>query len=1048
MIPEQFKLKNTIKYPTSLIIGGLSKLGLEIADSLIEQGGYVIIVDTFTQENTNKLDVFPKDSLISLVDYTSIPHLDEELRRLDYVFYFGHESTNYSNKVSTQQFLSFSNYLDATLSLASKFEAKFLMTTAIKAHQLVVSNEQLGANFGPGIEVKHAVYTDMELQRYAEGLTLEYVEKTDLDARIIRLGEIIGDGIDFAAQTVFTDLIVSAAKGETLKLSKDGLESEWLVHVLDAAYGIIKAQFSKNTKGQIYSVCYDNTYTHLSIAYKIQELEERAAEIQFIEEKDNIPALKLYKPAPNLSQIGWTTRVQFDKAVKQSIAAAKIYLLENSDEGENKGVVGKLKDFLTLADNRPNISDTQLNGPISKLIAERRRQEELRQQSMDYAANSIKAKRRYKPRTFTEKFRNWFWTNFISLGNTFSFFKNKTPGEFALMILISLVFIFIYIFVLSPAFVILKDTLVILPEYDKMIANINSGNYLGMKSSAEAVKSSLDDMSYSLSKYEWIANSVALNKEYYQLKNIIDSYVIVADGVKNIGYSFEPYNEYLSNYKNNTQIRAATDSFLSITDNGIDYSNMLLEFKDRTPYLQLGIDKINKGVDQLKITDYNKIPPFLTERILTVNNSLQRVGKLADTLKSSEQIPDLLGAYDTRTYLMLLFDNTRLKPVGGEISAFALVTLKNGSVSEVVVQSPDEIKFNYSKVTESLLKDINNRKYTYKTLSDLNINDIGNIYNYSTYSDVINQVFSTTFNRKIHGVISLNYSTLDRILTTLRNSAGQIYKVEVNGVGFENGNILNNLKLSQVGNESLQTKHRITAQVLAATIFNLLSNIKENSSPLFTILSSESLTQGVLVNASNLEYSKYVDNDNLNAKSVLQTDSYAAVGLNIEDFKIVTLDKYPSVSTATDVKIAANFSLIYKMNIKFPNIGVSQEVSTCLPLSVPNSNIQAQGIPGERVVINTGNSEKCVVFKVISESEATIQWVTSPIGGNVVSDVYTIDLGMGKIRGTNSVSDYKIGLDPSLKLVSIEPYVATQNNSAIFTENLLTDQIIKIQIKR
>ena len=76
MIPDQFKLKNTIKYPTSLIIGGLSKLGLEIADSLIEQGGYVIIVDTYTQENMNKLDVFPQGSLVSFVDYTSIPHLE------------------------------------------------------------------------------------------------------------------------------------------------------------------------------------------------------------------------------------------------------------------------------------------------------------------------------------------------------------------------------------------------------------------------------------------------------------------------------------------------------------------------------------------------------------------------------------------------------------------------------------------------------------------------------------------------------------------------------------------------------------------------------------------------------------------------------------------------------------------------------------------------------------------------------------------------------------------------------------------------------------
>jgi len=258
MIPEKYRLKNTIKYPTSLIIGGLSKLGLEIADSLIEQGGYVIIIDIYTEENIEKLNIFPKDTLISFLDFTAIPHLEEDIRRLDYVFYFNHESRDLNSKVSTQQFLTFSNYLDTTLSLVSKFDAKFLLTTSVKAHQLVLINQEVGINYGVGSSQKHAVYTEMEVQKYGESLTMEYVERTQLDARIIRLAEVIGDGIDFSNRTVFVDLVLSAAKGESLKLRKDGLETEFYVHILDAAYGIIKAQFSRNTLGEIYSLGYDN----------------------------------------------------------------------------------------------------------------------------------------------------------------------------------------------------------------------------------------------------------------------------------------------------------------------------------------------------------------------------------------------------------------------------------------------------------------------------------------------------------------------------------------------------------------------------------------------------------------------------------------------------------------------------------------------------------------------------------------------------------------------------------------------------------------------
>ena len=107
MVSQQFRLKNTVKYPTSLIFGGLSRLGLEIADSLLEQGGYVIIVDTYSDENVGKLQVFPKESMISFIDYTTLPNLDEELRRLDYVFFFNHESTDLNRKIYTKEFLKF-----------------------------------------------------------------------------------------------------------------------------------------------------------------------------------------------------------------------------------------------------------------------------------------------------------------------------------------------------------------------------------------------------------------------------------------------------------------------------------------------------------------------------------------------------------------------------------------------------------------------------------------------------------------------------------------------------------------------------------------------------------------------------------------------------------------------------------------------------------------------------------------------------------------------------------------------------------------------------
>jgi nucleoside-diphosphate-sugar epimerase len=149
MINNQFRLQNSIKYPTSIIVNGATPLGLTVAASLLEQGGYVVIVDNYDETNIAKLKArFGEEKLLALIDYSSITHLPDELRRLDYVFYLQHEASNFEETISTHKFLKYSNYLDAMLSLTSRFEAKFLLTTSIKAHQLLLDSMQMDLNFG------------------------------------------------------------------------------------------------------------------------------------------------------------------------------------------------------------------------------------------------------------------------------------------------------------------------------------------------------------------------------------------------------------------------------------------------------------------------------------------------------------------------------------------------------------------------------------------------------------------------------------------------------------------------------------------------------------------------------------------------------------------------------------------------------------------------------------------------------------------------------------------------------------------------------------
>ncbi|HRO65861.1 MAG TPA: NAD-dependent epimerase/dehydratase family protein, partial [Candidatus Dojkabacteria bacterium] len=181
------KLHGSVRFPTSIIVKGANVLGVEIARSLLEQGGYVIIIDSESNASRKLLDPLVKYKNLTVLNFSAINTLGLDLRRLDYVFYFEHKSTHLKEKISTQKYLQNSNYLDSILDLCSKFDSKFLLTTSIKAHQLNISNAHLDYNYGLNSTSNHSQYMELEIQRYSESLVQEYIQSVGINARILRL---------------------------------------------------------------------------------------------------------------------------------------------------------------------------------------------------------------------------------------------------------------------------------------------------------------------------------------------------------------------------------------------------------------------------------------------------------------------------------------------------------------------------------------------------------------------------------------------------------------------------------------------------------------------------------------------------------------------------------------------------------------------------------------------------------------------------------------------------------------------------------------------
>lgn len=1046
-IPEQYRLKNTIKYPTSVIVGGLTRLGFELADSLIEQGGYVIIVDSYTPENIEKLKVFPKETLVSFLDYTSIPHLEEEIRRLDYVFYFAHDSIEYTNVISTQDFLNFSNYLDTTLALASKFQAKFLLTTAIRAHQLAMPDGGMDANYGINATTSHTVYTDMEIQRYAESLVMEYTQKISLDVRIVRLGELIGDGIDFSRKSNFIDLILSSVKGGPIKLRKDGLEQEWYVHVLDCAYGIIKAQFSQGTAGKIFSIAYDHPFTHLSIAYKIQEAEDEPKEIQFLNERDNLPSIKLYKPAPNLSKIGWTPRVSFDRAINQSLAAAKIYLLEQGQgkggfgPNDDKNVVGKLKNFLTIAKTNEVPSES---GPVSRLVEERRKVENVKRDRIGIANQNIKRKSR-KPRTVKEKVQSWFWNNFIGFVNIFTIFKNKSPLEVGILLIFFGIFIFLFVTLVSPALLIAKNGFIVYSEYRDVNYSAENGDWDELRSSSKNIEGALKQTSGLLDNYTFVTSIIALDDDLTKLTTLIDSYALYVEGLNDIGFSLEPMVSYSEGFSNNTQVRAGSDTYLSTKDAGVNFEDDLLELDSRSPFLQVGLDKVNNAYFQLSNSDLNFLPSYAVERIIHVNSDLRKINTSVNSISYTKYLPEIVGVGSTKTYLVLVLDNTRQMPVGGEVSAYALLTVQNGSLSDVKVQSIDEVNFDFSSIDDSQLDKINNRKFTLVNKTALRFNDLGNVREFDDFAYLASTVFADTNSININGVIAINMKGLEKWLEATDSFSNK--DLEVDGVKIQASSFLSDIGRTQATNGSLQSKHRVLAQVLAFLINSSLDDPDVNLIKIQKVFSEQALQSNIMMDAPDLKYSELLKKNNVNGVDLNQSDSYYSVGVNTEDLREVSVENYPPATLSTRIEVDDNLNLKYNLGVVFSNIGSTQEVSVCLPLYVDSATISVENIPKERFVINSDGSEKCVVAKVLTEDDMNVAWSVNGRFAVSSGNAYPIDLALTTVKGSQTRADYEIRYS-NLKVTDIDNSLTRQTNSLLLTNDVFSDKLLKVTFQK
>lgn len=1031
-MPVNNKLKNTVRHPTSIIIRGEDLLGIEIAKSLLEQGGAVIIIDKGTKEVDQYLSLINSYELLTIMDFSGIDTITKELRRLDYVFYLDHQLINFEDKISTQEFLQASNYLDAILDLTAKFDAKFLLTTSIRAHQQVIASKNIDLNFNSNTEEKYSIYTELDIQRYAESLVKEYQEKVGIDARILRLGTLLGKGMELNIESSLIDLIISAIKNESLKVPGDGLESDFYIHYLDAAYGIIKAQFTPNTKGKIFSCANEEEIPLLSVAYKLLEIYPKCQEINFDNKNNSLPPLKFYKPAPNLSSIGWKPRVSFERALAQTVSflEEKIRSLPGRDikelnnsvipipKSSKKGFFQRILNFFFVPEEpvqeKPEvISELNTQGALARLIAERKTQASARQGNIILANNKLKESLNQNDKGTFKKMNRSVNNSLIGLRRRFDFLKNMTLIDLFFAIIAIIGVGIIYFQVISPALSLTKNIYLISDSLTAINKASISMNYDEAKNNSIIMKSNAQQAQERLTSLEFAFILLQKTDVYKTSQIILTDTIQYSTAMENIYTALSPFGKYISEYKPNIIYRFDNSKYLSVENNS-DYQIYLQQITNNKLLLNIGVSSLEKVKDDIS-TNLITLGGFIQDNI---NPKLKELNSQFSSLQSLnnayEYIPYILGKDATKKVAILLQDNLEYSDGGGGLIGYVLLNIKNGVVNDIKMVNLAKTLTRTPSVSETA---INNLKFTTLkevTASNIQVKDLSLIMDRNIFYSEVQKVIELNEDTKIDLVLSVN---TDLIRNWLKDD-----KISLNSVEINQDNYISSINLL-IG-DLKTTEHRNDI------LINIFAKLFEKYGNSITDAKTMSLISNVFGKNTTSLYSndliikKFINNLKL---SPILVEKYF-VGVNNTEASL-TPSKSPNMTLTGKIIIKSDRSETKNFTLNMNGLAEMQNATFC----GNGVNIEYKFAGVESInytqVFAPDQNNSCTIFLPDEDQTYQVGYTTLPFDNK-------FETGYNKIIQLESPQGLEVNYDIEVQFEDASLNIMSSNNDVIKNGNL------------
>ena len=275
-----------------LVAGGAGFIGSHLCERLLKENHEIFCVDNLITGNKKNIEPFLKSKKFYFVDWDVIKTPPKKIahQRFGAIFHLASPaSPNPESPLSYLRYPAETLFVNSLgtfnlLELANQDKAKFLYTSTSEIYgdpQVSPQQETYWGNVNPsGIR---SCYD--EAKRFGESMTMVFVRKFKVDARIVRLFNTYGPRMDKKDGRVIVNFINQVLERKPLTVYGKGQQTRSFCYIDDTIQGLMAAMFKKKTEGEIFNIGNNEEFTILQLAKLV---------IKLLGDKAKI----VYKPLP------------------------------------------------------------------------------------------------------------------------------------------------------------------------------------------------------------------------------------------------------------------------------------------------------------------------------------------------------------------------------------------------------------------------------------------------------------------------------------------------------------------------------------------------------------------------------------------------------------------------------------------------------------------------------------------------------------------------------------------------------------------------------